>query len=58
MSEDFNIDTTPLIKPEDVAELHRKMAKRAMRNMLIVMGVKWALIYGINRWARSLDKNA
>lgn len=38
---------------QEIAELNRKIAKRAMRNMLIVFGIKWAIIYSVNRWARS-----
>lgn len=49
---------SPQMIEEEFADLNRKMAKRALRNMLIVFGIKWALIYGINRWARSMDKNA
>lgn len=42
---------------KELAELNRKMAKRALRNMLIVFGVKWAIIYSLNRWARSQAEN-
>jgi len=38
---------------KELAELNRKMAKRALRNMLIVFGIKWAIIYLLKRWARS-----
>jgi hypothetical protein len=54
MDQSSYINTTPLITEQDVAELNRKMAKRALRNMLIVFGIKWAIIYSINRWARSV----
>ena len=57
---DQQIPTTglsPLMSEQELAELNRKMAKRALRNMLIVFGVKWAIIYSLNRWARSQAEN-
>lgn len=52
------IDTTPLITSEDVAEINRKIEKRALRNLLIFLGVKAVVIYGVHRWAKSIDKNS
>jgi hypothetical protein len=48
---------SPQMINEEFADQNRKMAKRAVRNMLIVFGVKWAIIYSINRWAKTAAKN-
>jgi hypothetical protein len=56
MDQTSYINTDPLITQQDVAELNRKMAKRAMRNMLIVFGIKWGVIFLVNRWARNASK--
>ena len=52
-----NINDIQRMTPEEVAALNREVGKRALRNLLILMGIKWAVIYSINRWARSMDKN-
>lgn len=57
MSENLTVNDIQKMTPEEIAELNRKMGKRALRNLLILMGIKWAVIYSINRWARSMDKN-
>jgi hypothetical protein len=56
MSELPTINQLQQMTDTEVADLNRKMAKRALRNMLILFGVKYAIIYSINRWARSLDQ--
>lgn len=43
--------------PDEINALHRKMAKRALRNMLIIAGVKVAIMYGLHRWAKSMNEN-
>jgi hypothetical protein len=56
MSREFTYKRTKPMTEEEIAIMHRYEAKRALRNMLIVLGIKWAIIIGINRWARSLDE--
>lgn len=42
---------------EEVAAMNQRMKKVAIRNILIFVGVKAAIAYGMHRWAKSLDKN-
>lgn len=46
--------TRPL-SPEESAEIHRKLQRTLIRNVLIFAVVKGAIYYGMNRWAKSLQ---
>lgn len=39
---------------EEVATLNKKMNRRAIRNVVIFVGVKVAIAYGLHRWAKSM----
>ena len=57
MSEIPTPDQLKLMTAEEINALHRKMTKRAMRNMFIMAGVKVAISYGLYRWAKSVNEN-
>lgn len=42
---------------EELAALIRKTNKKAMRNLIIFAGVKVAIMYGLHRWAKSVNEN-
>jgi hypothetical protein len=56
MSREFTYKRTKPMTDEEIAVMHRYEAKRALRNLLIIFGIKYAIIYSINRWARSLNE--
>lgn len=47
-------DELKLMSDEEIAALNRKMARRAMRNIAIFVGIKVAIAYGLHRWAKSV----
>lgn len=42
------MDQIKKLTPEELAELHRKLGKRAMKQMLLLFGFKWAAIIAIS----------
>lgn len=47
-----------MMSDEEVAALNKKLNRRAMRNVLIFVGVKVAIAYGLHRWAKSMAENS
>lgn len=41
---------------KEVAAMNRKMQRVAIRNLVIFVGVKVAIAYGLHRWAKSMNK--
>lgn len=42
------MDQIKKLTPEELAELHRKLGKRALKQMLLMLGFKWAAIIAIS----------
>ena len=57
MSKLPTIDQLQQMSDEEVAALTRKMNRRALRNILIFVGVKVAIAYSLHRWAKSVAEN-
>jgi len=57
MSELPTIASIQKMSDEEVAELTRRMNRRALRNVIIFVGVKVAIAYGLHRWAKSMNEN-
>jgi hypothetical protein len=58
MSELPTIDQLRAMSDEEVAAMNRRMTKVAIRNIVIFVGIKVAISYGLHRWAKAAAKNA
>lgn len=47
-------DQIQLKSDEERAEMTKEMNRRAVRNVLIFVGVKVVIYYGLHRWAKSI----
>jgi hypothetical protein len=43
-----------MMSDEEVAIMNQKLARRALRNVVIFAGIKIAIAYGLHRWAKSM----